>query len=137
MPVYLGLPVRCHEAFRLFGLDFVLIRDLIMQKQNLSKNNYYMDCYFIDALNNFFTNSGMQFRVFYTDKGQCIVGYEIEQHSYNFRDVDEYIALLSDLKTKFALETEKYKSNFSSVTLEHMEDEEEVVCFPKPIVLLY
>jgi len=136
MPVYLGLPLRCDESFRLFGFDLQTIKNSIMSKHNLSEHQY-MDCYFVEHLNNFFKDVKMDMRVFYTDKGQCIVGYEINQDPYKFNDVDEYIHMLSELKTKFVLETKKYIHNFNAVVLEHMEDNEEVVCFPKPYVIQY
>ena len=75
MPLYFGFPVTCQEAFRLFSLDFEQAKCDIMQKHKLTEN-MYMDCYFVDYANNFFKGKEIEMRVFYTDKGQCIVGYK-------------------------------------------------------------
>ena len=79
-------------------------------------------------------------RVFYTDKGQCIIGYEIGEvsnFSKKFIDVDQLMVLLGSLKELFTMETEKYWENFKVVLLEHMEDEPEIVSFPVPYVIEY
>jgi len=137
MPLYLGLPLTCKEAFRLFSLNFEDIKCDIMKKHNLN-HNMYMDCYFIDYLNIFFKNETIEMKIFYTDKGQCILGYEIEEVSIfqrNFINIDEFVIKMSYLKTLFHMETNKYKENFSEVELEHMEDEPEIVKFPEPYII--
>ena len=139
MPLYFGLPLTCQESFRLFNLDFEETKQNIMKKNNLRENNY-MDCYFIDYLNKFFIDLEIKMRVFYTDKGQCIIGYEIGEvsnFSKKFIDVDQLMVLLGSLKELFTMETEKYWKNFKVVLLEHMEDEPEIVSFPVPYVIEY
>lgn len=99
-----------------------------------------MDCYFIDYLNKFFIDLEMKMRVFYTDKGQCIIGYEIVEvsnFSKKFLNADQLIVLFGSLKELFTMETEKYWENFKEVLLEHMEDEPEIVFFPVPYVIEY
>lgn len=139
MPLYFGLPLTCQESFRLFNLDFEETKQNIMKKNNLTENSY-MDCYFIDYLNNFFFSELMKMRVFYTDKGQCIIGYEIGEvsnFSKEFINVDQLMVLLGSLKELFTMETEKYWMGFEEVVLEHMEDEPEIVSFPVPYVIEY
>jgi hypothetical protein len=99
-----------------------------------------MDCYFVDYLNIFFKNEGVVMKIFYTDKGQCIIGYEIKEVSIfqrKFINIDEFVIKISDLKALFHVETNKYKENFSEVELEHMEDEPEIVKFPEPYIIEY
>jgi len=139
MPLYFGLPLTCNESFRLFNLDFEKTKQNIMKENNFAENNY-MDCYFIDYLNNFFKNEKMKMKVFYMDKGQCIIGYEIKEvnnFEKNFINVDQFIDLLTNLKTIFHLETNNYEENFMEVKLEHMEDEPEIISFPVPYVIEY
>jgi len=137
MPLYFGLPVTCAEALRLFGLDFEDIKYETMQKNKLTEN-MYMDCYFVDYLTSFFKRQQMDMRIFYTDKGQCIVGYEIKEVSVfqkNFINVDHFLIQLASLKSLFSTETEKWRSNFREVVLEHLEDEPETVEFPEPYII--
>jgi hypothetical protein len=75
---------------------------------------------------------------FYTDKGQCIIGYELDYVSglqRKFINVSNFITLLETFKTSFEREIEKYKENFREVVLEHMEDEPEIVSFPEPYLI--
>lgn len=139
MPLYFGLPLTCEESFRLFNLNFEETKQNIMKKNNLRENSY-MDCYFIDYLNKFFIDLEMKMRVFYTDKGQCIIGYEIGEvsnFSKKFLNVDQLIIQLTNLKILFAMETNNYEENFMEVKLEHMEDEPEIISFPVPYVIEY
>ena len=108
-----------------------------MRKYKLSEN-MYMDCYFVDYLNAFFEREKMDIRIFYTDKGQCIVGYEIIEvkiFQKNYINVSKFVTLLEYLKTAYAQTTAKYIENFSEVELEHMEDETETVKFPEPFII--
>jgi hypothetical protein len=131
MPLYFGLPVTCQEAFRLFGLDFEQAKCEIMEKYKLRENNY-MDCHFVDYANNFFKEKNMKMRVFYTDKGQCIVGYKIENTSVferKFVKASDFMNILEKLTTEFWCEIQltHCEENFNKITLEHMEDEPEIV----------
>jgi hypothetical protein len=131
MPIYFGLPVTCRETFRLFSLDFEQAKCDIMQKHRLTENSY-MDCYFVDYANNFFKEKNTEMRVFYTDKGQCIVGYKIENTSVferKFVKVSDFANMLTNLTTRFWYEIKiiNCEDNFNKITLEHMEDEPETV----------
>ena len=139
MPLYFGLPLAFEEAFRLFSLDLEETKQNIIKKYNLSENSY-MDSYFLEYFNKFFSDEEMKMRVFYTDKGQLIIGYEIvEVSNFNkeFLNVDQLISLLGELKELFTEETKKYWTGFEEVLLEHMEDEPEIVSFPLPYVIEY
>lgn len=131
MPLYFGFPVTCQEAFRLFSLDFEKVKCDIMQKHKFTEN-MFMDCYFVDYANNFFKEENMEMRVFYTDKGQCIVGYKIENTSVferKFIKVYEFTDLLNKLRRRFwdEITIRDCANNFSEIVLEHMEDEPETI----------
>jgi hypothetical protein len=131
MPLYFGLPVTYQEAFRLFGLDFEQAKCEIMEKYKLRENNY-MECHFVDYANNFFKEKNMEIRAFYTDKGQCIVGYKIENTSVferKFVKASDFMNILEKLTTEFWCEIQltHCEENFNKITLEHMEDEPEIV----------
>ena len=131
MPIYFGFPVACQEAFRLFSLDFEQAKCDIIQKYNL-RENMHMDCYFVDYANNFFKEKNLKMRVFYTDKGQCIVGYKIENTSVferKFVKVSEFTDMLEKLTTEFWCEIHltHCTENLNKIVLEHMEDEPEIV----------
>lgn len=139
MPLYFGLPVTCQEAFRLFGLDFERVKCDIMQKHSLTEN-MYVDCYFVDHANNFFKSKNLKMRVFYTDKGQCIVGYKIENTSVferKFVKASDFVNMLEKLDFRFRYEITiiNCEENFNKITLEHIEDEPETVEGVEPYVI--
>ena len=139
MPIYFGFPVTCQEAFRLFSLDFVQAKCDIMQKYNLRENSY-MDCHFVDYVNNFFKRQNMEMILFYTDKGQCIVGYKIENISVferKFVKVSEFTNMLDNLRQRFwrEIKTIKCDDNFTKILLEHMEDDPETVEDVEPYII--
>jgi hypothetical protein len=83
-------------------------------------------------LENFFKEKNLKMRVFYTDKGQCIVGYKIENVSVferKFVKVSEFTHMLEKLTTEFWCEIQltECEENFNKIVLEHMEDEAEIV----------
>ena len=51
--------------------------------------------------------------------------------------MDQFIIMLSNLKTKFALETKDYEMNFREVELEKMEGEPEIIDYPIPYIIEY
>lgn len=139
MPLYFGFPVTCQEAFRLFNLDFEQVKCDIMQKHRLTEN-MYMDCYFVDYANNFFKSKKLEMRVFYTDKGQCIVGYKIENTSVferKFVKACDFTNMLEKLGVRFWYEITiiNCEENFKKITLEHMEDEPEIVEGVEPYII--
>jgi len=139
MPIYFGFPVTCQEAFRLFSLDFEQVKCDIMKKHKFT-GDVYMDCYFVDYANNFFKEENMKMRVFYTDKGQCIVGYKIENTSVferKFIKADEFTKLINNLRKSFwnEITIRDCANNFSEIVLEHMEDEPETVEDCEPYII--
>ena len=142
MPIYFGFPVRQTEAFRLFNINYEKVKYDIEEKHKLSHNiySYSTECYLFDYLNNHFKDIRLQIRIFNTDKGQCVIGYEIKEPSDvwdKFINVDQFIIMLSNLKTKFALETKDYEMNFREVELEKMEGEPEIIDYPIPYIIEY
>ena len=133
MPLYFGLPVGIEEAYRLFDLNFAEIQKEIMQEYNMCS-----DCYFVDYLNKHLMTDKITIKIFYMGLGMSIVGYQIQETNIfekQFINVNDFIIQLTNLKTLFAMETKKFENNFSEITLEHMEDEPEVVHFPEPYII--
>jgi hypothetical protein len=140
MPVYFGLPVTCKEAYRLFGQNYYQTELGIIEKRRLFRENPFTYPFMIEDLNKFFKRQGLQMRIYGTDKGQCIVGYIIDEPSdvsNAFIDVDKFITKITDLKTRFSLETSNYSLNFRQVTLERMENEPLEVSCPVPYIIEY
>jgi hypothetical protein len=66
------------------------------------------------------------------------LGYEIQDVSVfnkKFINVDEFIIKIINLKTEFAKEMSKLNADLRQVTLEHLEDEPEVVNNPIPYTI--
>jgi hypothetical protein len=110
-----------------------------MQKYKLTET-MYMDCHFVDYANNFFKEKTMEMRLYYTDKGQCIVGYKIENTSVferKFVKVCDFKNILERLEIRFWNEVtiNNCKENFNTVVLEHMEDEPETVEGGEPYII--
>ena len=134
MPCYLGIPVCIEEAFRIFGLNIQMIENDIINKYNEKKSKY--DCdkttvslwELIISINKYFKTYFIEIKIFTTDKGQCIIGYEVEEPTdlwNKFINVDDFIVLILNLKKKFAKEMELLNANLSEVTLEYMEGNKE------------
>lgn len=109
-------------------------------KKHKFTGDVYMDCYFVDYANDFFKGENMEMRVFYTDKGQCIVGYKIENTSVferKFIKADEFTNLLNKLRKRFwhEITIRDCANNFSEIVLEHMEDEPETVEDCEPYII--
>lgn len=139
MPLYFGFPVTSQEAFRLCNLDYEQAKCEIMQKYKLSENRF-MDCHSLEYMNNFFQGKNVAMRLFYTDKGQCIIGYKIENVSVftrKFVKVSEFTVMLNDLMARFWCEIEilNCRENFNEIVLEHMEDEPETVEDAEPYII--
>jgi hypothetical protein len=137
MTVYLGLPLTYEEAIRILGLNIDHIISEIKVKYKYLGN--YYDPYIIEELNEYLRVS-TKIRICPTDKGQCIIGYEIEEPSdvwNKFINVDEFIVKIINLKTQFIKEIEILKADLSQVTLEHMEGEPEVIKNPIPYIISY
>jgi hypothetical protein len=140
MPLYFGLPVTCKEAYRLFDENYNQIELGIIEKHRLFYENPFTYPFMIEDLNKFFKRQGLQIRIYGTDKGQCIIGYIIKEPSdvsNAFINVDNFITKLTDLKTRFALETAEYSLNFQTVTLERMENEPLEISCPVPYIIEY
>jgi hypothetical protein len=139
MTLYLGLPITTYEAFRLLNLNYENIFNKIIVKHKLTINSY-LDCYFIDYLNNYFKECSVNIRIFYIDKGQCIFGYELKEPSNvwnKFINIDEFIILVEKLRRDFSIETRNLDIDLKEVTLEYMEGEPETVNYPSPFVISY
>ena len=138
MTVYFGLPVSCKEAIRIIGLNLEL---LIIQLKNKYKNiGDYIDPYIIEGINDYFNQQFLKIKIFGTDKGQYIIGYELTEVSdvwNKFINMDEFIILILKLKKQFYDEMQVLNADLTEVTLEHMEGEPEIVKNPVPYIIAY
>ena len=137
MTVYLGLPITCKEAIRILGLNLDNIINEIRIKYKYPGNSYFPDYHIINDINEYLRLS-TKIKIFPTDKGQWIIGYEIKEPSdvwIKFINVDEFVINIINLKTQFTKEMEILKADLSQVTLEHMEGDQEVVKNPIPYII--
>jgi hypothetical protein len=142
MPVYFGLPVTCQEAYRIFGIDLEMVKRDLIERKNI--NQRFMNVwYFADELNKHFEQCDKKIRLFSTDKGQFVLGYEIAEVSdvwNKFINMDELVILLAKLKSQFGEEMLDLKADLKKVTLEYMEGDEdnpETVSFPTPYIISF
>lgn len=141
MPVYFGIPVSCKEAFRIFGLDIESVKNRLIERG--IKKSWISDCYFIEDLNKHLETYPVKIQVYSTDKGQNIIGYEVEEPSNvwsKFINVDDFVTLLIQLKVKFSEEMATIGADLSEVTLEYMEGDDEnpeKVKNPSPYIISY
>ena len=137
MTVYFGIPLTCYEAVRILGLNInTIINDIKVKRKCV--DDYHV-IHITEELNEYLRVS-TKIRIFYTDKGQCIIGYEIVELSdlwKKFINADEFVIRIVTLKTQFTKEMEILKADLSQVTLEHMEAEPEVIKNPIPYVIAF
>jgi hypothetical protein len=138
--LYLGLPVTCPEAFRIFGIDTELAFDEVV-KENNWKRDRLSDSHIVPVLNDFFIENSTTIRIYPTDKGQYILGYEMKEASNVWNrliNMDEFIILLINLKTLFTQEIQKLNGDMSCVKLAYMEGDDEnpdIVRNPIPYII--
>jgi hypothetical protein len=138
MTVYFGLPVTCNEAIRIFGLNLETIINYI--KINKKYTGTYYDPYIVEYINMHFKDASVNIKIFNTDKGQYIIGYELKEVSdlwNKFINMDEFIILILKLKKQFYNEMRVLNADLAEVTLEHMEGEPEIVKNPVPYIIAY
>jgi len=132
MPLYFGLPISVEEASRLLKLNWDNLTEKIKQKKKYIHNFDY-----VEIINEYLKNKS-KMELYYTDKGQCVIGFLIEE-PFNvwtkFINVDEFLILLIKLKTQFQNEIQLLNIDLSKVTLNYMEGEQPVVNYPLPYIL--
>ena len=72
------------------------------------------------------------------DKGQHIIGYEIEEPSdvwNKFITAKELFSIIGNLQKKFISEIQDYKNNFMILTIEKMEGDAEMIKFQEPFII--
>ena len=142
MPVYFGLPIKCQEAFRIFGIDIELIKSDLIERKKIHPR-YMGGWEFAIELNKHFEQCKKKVRLYSTDKGQFILGYvmkEVADVYNNFINMDELVILLAKLKSQFGEEMLDLNADLSNVTLEYMEGNNKnphVVNFPTPYVISF
>jgi len=102
MTLYFGLPLTYMEVIRILGLDY----DLIIKEIKKSYSGTYFEPYIVEYINKYLSN----IQLHSTDKGQYILGYEIEDVSVfnkKFINVDEFIIKIINLKTHYINYIEK------------------------------
>jgi hypothetical protein len=143
MALYVGLPVCYEEAFRIFGINIEDSNEIIMQKFNVKDKNKIYYYHYIEYLKRFLEDKNSEIKIYSTDKGQFIIGYNMEDNLdvwYKFVNVDETIINLLQLKSKFMKEMSELNADLSTVALEYMEgdrDKPKVVNNPMPYVICW
>lgn len=109
MPFYFGIPVCIEEAFRIFGLNIQMVENNLINKYNEKKSKYDCEkikvslCELIIYINKYLKKYFVEIKIYTTDKGQCIIGYEVEESTdlwNKFINVDDFIVLILNLKKK-------------------------------------
>jgi len=138
MTLYFGLPVTCKEAIRILGLN---LQSLVNQIKNKYKFiGEYLDPYIIEGINNYFEKQSLEIKIFGTDKGQYIIGYELKEvyDVWNkFVNTDEFILLILNFQKLFKNEMQILNTDLTQVTLEHMEGDSEIVKNPIPYIISF
>lgn len=139
--LFFGIPVTLEEAYRIFGVDIKNVKEEIVLKHKCDLGMYHMiQAHLNDYMHTYLGKKAIKLNVISTDKGQHVIGYKIEEDisPWNrFKNVDDFIALLVDLKKLFYEEMGKCNADLSVVTLEIMEGEPEVVHNPMPYIISF
>lgn len=139
--LFFGIPVTLEEAYRIFGVDIKNVKEEIVLKHKCDLGMYHtIQSHLNDYMYTYLGKKAIKLNVISTDKGQHVIGYRIEEDisPWNrFKNVDDFIALLVDLKKLFYEEMGKCNANLSVVTLEIMEGEPEVVHNPMPYIISF
>jgi hypothetical protein len=123
MPLYLGIPVYICEAARLFG------------KKVCDMDDTHDILHYIETRMKY-----MKMDLHYTDKGQYIIGYEIQTSAAtaevaNMKSVEHFMIQLCTLKELFKREIRPYYDNFRKVEVSPMDGETKTVSFPEPYII--
>ena len=143
MYIYFGIPVNIYEIFRIFGLDLQAVTNCSLVG--------YVDKYFKmkfteknleqNKKSYIFSKNIEEIQVFKVDYDQYIIGYKINEYTdvfSKFINVDDYIALILELKKRFSEEIKILNGDLSEVTLQNMEDgDQEKVKNPIPYIISY
>jgi len=125
MTTYFGIPVCIREVLRILRKDIETVEENILNKLNKKKDDhYYIDNIILKEMNEYLKTSSTDIKIFPTDKGQYIFGYEIKEPSNvwnKFINVDNFVILIMNLKNKFLEEMTILNADLSEVTLEFME----------------
>lgn len=139
--LFFGIPVTLEEAYRIFGVDIENVTEEIVLLHKCDLGMYHaIQAHLNDYMCTYLGKKAVKLKVISTDKGQHVIGYKIEEDisPWNrFKNVDDFIALLKDLKELFYEETGKCNADLSVVTLEIMEGEPEVVNNPMPYIISF
>jgi hypothetical protein len=139
--LFFGIPVTLEEAYRIFGVDIENVKQEIVLKYKCNLGMYHtMQAHLNDYMYTYLGKKAVKLNVISTDKGQHVIGYKIEEDisPWNrFKNVDDFIVLLVDLKKLFYEEMGECNADFSVVTLEIMEGESEIVNNPMPYIISF
>lgn len=140
--LFFGIPVTLEEAYRIFGVEIENVKQEIVLKHkcDIQKHHHLIYAYLCEYMFMYLGKKKVRINVLPTDKGQHVIGYKIEEDisPWNrFKNVDDFIVFLDDLKTLFYEEMGKCNADLSVVTLEIMEGEPEVVHNPMPYIISF
>ena len=126
MTVYFGIPVEKEEAHRIFGIS-------VPTEENVYKAPF---------LNNYL--SSFELKLYYTDKGQFIIGFILEnlnpgggEDGKSFVSFEKFIAQLCEVNQKFKEAMKLAKADLSAVNIYPMESETYIVNHPEPVIISF
>ena len=103
--LFFGIPVTLDEAYRIFGINIENVKEEIILKYKYNSGVYYViQAHLNEYIYTYLRKKAVKLNVISTDKGQYVIGYRIEEDisPWNrFKNVDDFIALLVDLKKLF------------------------------------
>jgi len=139
MPLYFGFPLSVEETIRIININN-LINDAVKkyyESSNNRRSNLDIDYFKLLEVRKYLEKNS-NLKLYSTDKGQYILGYEIESCCdvwNNFVDVDNFIETLRQLTIKFENDLSFLNSNTSEVVFERMENDSIIMRHPKPCVI--
>jgi len=143
--LFFGIPVTLEEAYRIFGVDIENATEEIVLRHKCLGMHHAIQAHLNDYMCTYLGKKAVKLKVISTDKGQHVIGFKIEEDISPWKrfiirspkNVDDFIALLKDLKELFYEEMGKCNADLSVVTLEIMEGEPEVVNNPMPYIISF
>jgi len=136
MPLYFGFPLNLEETIRILNITYLI--DNALEQQQQIDSNLNIEVFMQSEIKKYLKNNNSKLNLFSTDKGQYVLGYEIESVSdvwNEFIDVNNFIVLLKNLTIEFKNELLILNAITSKVMFERMENTGVRMTNPKPCVI--